>query len=176
MRYQAALRPDPSWPARQAPAAGDAPSKPGGIAWQGGHGRDRRPATHGVPGLPPEPPRPSFCGKFPAQMTLSPTLAAASAPSSSASFFIQTIPLVLVFVMFWILMIRPQQKRMQVHQATIAAVKKGDRVVTGGGLIGRVVRVTDDEVEIELGPNVRVTALKSTLSDVVDPTAKPAND
>ena len=99
-------------------------------------------------------------------MTLSPTLAAASAPSSSASFFIQTIPLVLVFVMFWILMIRPQQKRMKAHQATI----------TGGGLIGRVVRVTDDEVEIELGPNVRVTALKSTLSDVVDPTAKPAND
>ena len=109
-------------------------------------------------------------------MTLSPTLAAASAPSSSASFFIQTIPLVLVFVMFWILMIRPQQKRIKAHQATIAAVKKGDRVVTGGGLIGRVVRVTDDEVEIELGPNVRVTALKSTLSDVVDPTAKPAND
>ena len=103
-------------------------------------------------------------------------LAAAAAPSGGASFFIQTIPLVLVFVIFYMLLIRPQQKRMKEHQAEIAAVKKGDRVVTGGGLIGRVTKVGDTEVEVELAQNVRVQALKSTLSLVVDPTAKPAND
>ena len=79
-------------------------------------------------------------------------LAAAAAPSGGTSFFIQTIPLVLVFVIFWFLMIRPQQRRMKEHQAQIAAVKKGDRVVTGGGLIGKVTKVGDTEVEVELGP------------------------
>jgi preprotein translocase subunit YajC len=103
-------------------------------------------------------------------------LAAAAAPSSGTSFFIQTIPLVLVFVIFWFLMIRPQQKRMREHQAQIAAVKKGDRVVTGGGLIGKVTKVTDTEVEVELAQGIRVMAVKSTLTQVVDPKAKPAND
>ena len=66
---------------------------------------------------------------------------------------------------------------MKEHQAQIAAVKKGDRVVTGGGLIGKVTKVTDTEVEVELGQNVRVKAVKSTLTQVGDPAAaKPAND
>ena len=104
-------------------------------------------------------------------------LAAAAAPSAGASFFIQTLPLVLIFVIFWFLLIRPQQKRMKAHQAQIAAVKKGDRVVTGGGLIGKVTKVTDDEVEVELAQGIRVNAVKSTLTQVIDPTAaKPAND
>ena len=104
-------------------------------------------------------------------------LAAAAAPSGGTSFFIQTIPLVLVFVIFWFLMIRPQQRRMKEHQAQIAAVKKGDRVVTGGGLIGKVTKVNDTEVEVELGPNMRVMAVKSTLTQVGNPAAaKPAND
>jgi len=104
-------------------------------------------------------------------------LAAAAAPSSGTSFFIQTIPLVLVFVIFYLLMIRPQQKRMKEHQAQIMAVKKNDRVVTGGGLIGKVTKVTDSEVEVELAQGIRVMAVKSTLTQVVDPkSAKPAND
>ena len=110
-------------------------------------------------------------------MTNASLLAAAAAPSGTAAFFLNVFPLVLVFVIFWFLMIRPQQKRMKEHQAQIAAVKKGDRVVTGGGLIGKVIKVTDNEVEVELGQGVRVTAVKSTLTQVVDPTAvKPAND
>jgi preprotein translocase subunit YajC len=108
-------------------------------------------------------------------MTTTSLLAAAAAPSG-ASFFIQTIPLVLVFVIFWFLLIRPQQKRMKEHQAQVAAVKKGDRVVTGGGLIGKVTKVGDSEVEVELAQGVRVQVVKSTLSQVVDPTTKPAND
>ena len=104
------------------------------------------------------------------------SLLAAAAPSAGASFFVQTIPLVLVFVIFWFLLIRPQQKRMKEHQAQVQAVKKGDRVVTGGGLIGKVTKVGDTEVEVELAPSVRVQVVKSTLSQVVNPTTKPAND
>ena len=104
-------------------------------------------------------------------------LLAAAAPSGTTAFFLNVFPLVLVFVIFWFLMIRPQQKRMKEHQAQIAAVKKGDRVVTGGGLIGKVTKVGDSEVEVELAQGVRVTAVKSTLTQVVDPkSAKPAND
>jgi preprotein translocase subunit YajC len=106
-----------------------------------------------------------------------PMLLAAAAPSGgAAATFFGLFPFILVFIIFWFLLIRPQQKRMKEHQAQIAAVKKGDRVVTGGGLIGRVTKVGDSEVEVELAPNIRVQALKSTLSQVVDPTSKPAND
>ena len=107
----------------------------------------------------------------------SPHLIAAAAPSGTAAFFVNIFPLLLVFVIFWFLMIRPQQKRMREHQAQIAAVKKGDRVVTGGGLIGKATKVTENEVEVEIAQGVRVTAVKSTLTQVVDPkAAKPAND
>ena len=102
--------------------------------------------------------------------------ATGAAPSSGASFFIQTVPLVLVFVIFYFLMIRPQSKRMKEHRAEIDAVKKGDNVVTGGGLIGRVTKVDDDEVEVELAQGLKVRAVKSTMTQVIDPTAKPAND
>lgn len=99
-----------------------------------------------------------------------------AASGGSAAFFIQMFPLVLIFVIFYFLMIRPQQKRMKQHQATIAAVKKGDEVVTAGGIRGRVNKVTDDEVEVEIAPNVRVRVVKSTLSNVLTKSAKPAND
>lgn len=102
--------------------------------------------------------------------------AAVPAPTGGSDFFLQMVPLLLVFVIFYVLMIRPQQTRMKKHQATIAAVKKGDEVITGGGLRGRVTRVTDDEVEVELAPQVKVRAVKSTLSNVVTRDTKPAND
>jgi len=102
--------------------------------------------------------------------------AAAAEPSSTAAFLFQTFPLVLVFIIFYFLMIRPQQRQMKAHNARIAAVKKGDKVVTGGGLLGRVTRVTDSEVEVDLGNGLKVTAVKSSLGQVVDPAAKPAND
>ena len=104
------------------------------------------------------------------------TVAAAAAPGGTTSFIIQTIPLVFIFAIFWMLMIRPQQKRMREHAATIAAVKKGDEVVTGGGIRGKVTKVTDDEAEVEIASGVRIRVIKSTLSTVLNPTAKPAND
>ena len=73
-------------------------------------------------------------------------------------------------------MIRPQQKRMRTHQAAIAAVKKGDSVVTGGGLVGKVVKVEDQFVEVELAPQMKVRVVKSTIAEVTPLGGKPAND
>ena len=86
------------------------------------------------------------------------------------------LPWILIFVIFYVLLIRPQQRRAKEHQNEIAAVKKGDDVVTGGGLIGRVTKVSDTEVEVEIAQGVKVRAVKSTLTQVVKPKSKPAND
>jgi preprotein translocase subunit YajC len=73
-------------------------------------------------------------------------------------------------------MIRPQQQRVKQHQAAIAAIKKGDEVVTGGGIRGRVTKVSDDEAEVEISQGVRVRVVKGTLSQVLTKSSKPAND
>ena len=85
-------------------------------------------------------------------------------------------PWLLIFVVFYLLMIRPQQRRVKEHQATINAVKKGDEVITAGGIRGRVTKVNDEDAEVEIAPNVKVRVIKSTLSQVLSPNAKPAND
>ena len=85
-------------------------------------------------------------------------------------------PMVLVFGIFYILVLRPQNRRLKEHQASIAAVKKGDEVVTGGGIRGRVTKVTDDEAEVEIAQGVKVRVVKSTITQVLSPTTKPAND
>jgi preprotein translocase subunit YajC len=101
----------------------------------------------------------------------------AGAQAGGASVFIQFVPLILLFVIFWFLIIRPQQKRLKEHREMVASVKKGDDVVTGGGLIGRVTKVTDDEVEVELAPQNRVRVVKTTLSAVTPRGGQqPAND
>ena len=101
---------------------------------------------------------------------------AGAAPGGAAGFFVSVFPLVLIFIIFYFLLIRPQQRRMKQPQTLIGAVKKNDTVVTGGGLIGKVTRVTDDEVEVEIANGVRVRVVKATLSDVRSQNAKPAND
>ncbi|HEX8840620.1 MAG TPA: preprotein translocase subunit YajC [Sphingomicrobium sp.] len=85
-------------------------------------------------------------------------------------------PWLLIFGIFYILMIRPQQRQLKAHKDAIAAVKKGDEVITGGGIRGRVTKVTDDEAEVEIAQGVRIRVIKSTISNVVTPNAKPAND
>jgi preprotein translocase subunit YajC len=104
------------------------------------------------------------------------TAAAAAQPSGTAAFFLQIFPLLLIFVIFYFLMIRPQQRRVKEHQATIAGVKKGDDVITGGGIRGRVTKVNDDEAEVEIAQGVKIRVVKSTISQVLSPTTKPAND
>ena len=100
---------------------------------------------------------------------------AVSANSPSA-IIVGILPWLLIFVIFYMLMIRPQQKRVKEHAATIAAVKKGDEVITGGGIRGRITKVMDDDVEVEIGPNLRIRVVKATLSHVGTSAKKPAND
>lgn len=83
--------------------------------------------------------------------------------------------MVLILGIWWVLFINPQRKTQKAQRARIEAAKKGDTVITAGGLIGKVVKVDGDEVELELGANVRVRALRSTLSDI-RPLGAPAND
>jgi preprotein translocase subunit YajC len=103
-----------------------------------------------------------------------------AAPSTgtggAAGLIMGVAPWLLIFVIFYLLMIRPQQQQLKRHRATIAGVKKGDDVVTGGGIRGRVTKVNDEEVEVEIAQGVRIRVVKSTISDVLAPNAKPAND
>ena len=87
----------------------------------------------------------------------------------------QFLPLVLIFAVFYFLLIRPQQQRAKDTKAMLSALKRGDRVITGGGIVGVVQRVKDNnEVEVEIAPNVRVSVMRDTISSVINPTA--AND
>ena len=78
----------------------------------------------------------------------------------------QIMPLVLIFFVFYFLIIRPQQNKVKEHAAMVAAVKKGDEVVTQGGLIGKDLKVSDEEVTIDFGNNVNIRAVKTTLAQV----------
>ena len=78
----------------------------------------------------------------------------------------QIMPLILIFFVFYFLIIRPQQNKVKEHTAMVNAVKKGDEVVTQGGLIGKVSKVSDDEITIDFGDNVNIRAVKSTLAHV----------
>ncbi len=80
---------------------------------------------------------------------------------------LQIAPMVLIFVIMYFLMIRPQQKRAQQHRAKIDAVRRGDKVILGGGMLGEVAHVKDAEVEVIIAPDVRVRVIKSTLADVM---------
>jgi preprotein translocase subunit YajC len=89
----------------------------------------------------------------------------------------QIAPLILIFVVFYFLLIRPQQQARKKHMELIANLKKNDIVVTSGGLIGKVKSVADDEVRVELAPNVDVRVVRGTISEVRSKTEPaPAND
>ena len=83
----------------------------------------------------------------------------------------QFLPLILIFAIMYFLLIRPQQKKVKEHQAMVEALRRGDQVVTQGGLIGKVTKVKDDnEVEVELADNVKVRVVKSTIAQVTSKT------
>jgi preprotein translocase subunit YajC len=103
-------------------------------------------------------------------------LSAATGVAGGSAFFVQIFPLLLIFVVFYLFLIRPQQKRAKEHAAKIEAVQKNDDVITAGGLMGKVIKVADDYVEVEIAPNVRVKAVKSTIANVQPRGAKAAND
>ena len=102
---------------------------------------------------------------------------AAGAPGGVAAGLIQFAPLIAIFAIFYFLMIRPQQARAKAHRAMLDAVKRGDEVVTGGGLIGRVTKVGDTEVEVEVATGVKLRTVKGTLTEVrTKPLPAAAND
>ena len=83
----------------------------------------------------------------------------------------QFIPLILIFVIFYFLLIRPQQKRIKEHKAMVEALARGDDVVTAGGIVGKVARIVDgDKAEIQISENVSVQVIKSTISQVLSKT------
>ncbi len=99
-----------------------------------------------------------------------------SAAGGAAGFFVQIFPLILIFIIFYFLLIRPQQRRMKAHQKMVQDVKPRDVAITTGGLIGKVTKVEDNEIEMEIATGVKVRVVKSMLSDIRPHGAKAAND
>lgn len=93
--------------------------------------------------------------------------AAAGAPGGGMESLMSLAPLVLIFVVFYFLLIRPQQKKLKEHKSMLDALRRGDKVVTGGGIVGTIVKVADDEATVEIAENVRVRVLRSTITSVL---------
>ncbi len=92
----------------------------------------------------------------------------------SGSGFAQFIPLILIFVIFYFFLIRPQQKKVKEHKLMVAALKRGDEVITSGGIVGRVERIIgDDKVDLIIAEGVTVQVVQSTIASLVNkPVAK----
>lgn len=90
----------------------------------------------------------------------------AAPAAGGAGFLIQILPIVGMIVLFYFLLIRPQQKRMKQHQQMVSGVKRGDQVVLSSGIVGKVSKVEDAEVQVEIAPGVNVKVVKSMISDV----------
>lgn len=102
----------------------------------------------------------------------------AGAGGGSGSTLMSFLPFVAVFAIMYFLLIRPQQQRQKQLKSELKTLRRGDRIVTAGGVVGIVQRNKDDapEVEVEIAPNVRITVLRDTISTVLTSSAKPAND
>ncbi|MGZ3235149.1 MAG: preprotein translocase subunit YajC [Croceibacterium sp.] len=86
------------------------------------------------------------------------------------------LPIIGMVAIFWFLIIRPQMRQQKAQREKIAGVKKGDQVVTAGGIVGKVTKVDEAYAEIEIAQGVKVKAVKSTLGDIIPPGGTPAND
>lgn len=96
---------------------------------------------------------------------------ATDAPAAGGFGLVQLLPLVLIFVVFYFLLIRPQQKKMKQHRDMVSALRRGDRVVTSGGIIGLVTKVLgDNELQVEIADGVRVRVLRSSVTEIVSKT------
>jgi preprotein translocase subunit YajC len=100
---------------------------------------------------------------------------AQAAGGAGGSAIMQFVPLIAIFAIMYFLMIRPQQKKAKEHKAMIEAVRRGDQVVTAGGLLGKVTKVKEDgELEVEISDGVKVRVLKGTLANVISKTEPAA--
>ena len=104
-------------------------------------------------------------------------LAAGAAGAGGPPIWAQYLPLVGLVVIMWFLVLRPQMQQQKEQKNKLANIKKGDQVVSGGGFLAKVTKAEDEYLELELAPNVKVRAVRSSILDVVSPTTgKPAND
>jgi preprotein translocase subunit YajC len=99
-------------------------------------------------------------------MFISPAFAQ-GAPGGGSDFLVQLIPILLMFVIFYFLLFRPQQQRAKQHREMVSNIRRGDTVVTSGGIIGKVIKVKDEnEIEVEIAENTRIRVIKSTVAEV----------
>ncbi len=109
-------------------------------------------------------------------MFVSPAFAQGAAAPSGGDFIASFVPIILLIAIFWFLIFRPQQKRMKQHRQMLEAIKRGDTVVTSGGIVGKVTKATDGEdLEIEIAAGTKVKVVRSMISDVRTRT-EPVND
>ena len=98
---------------------------------------------------------------------ITPAFAQAAGTGGSGDIILQLVPFLLIFVIMWFLIIRPQQRRVKDHQEMVRNVRRGDTVVTSGGIVGKVTKATDDpELEVEIADGVRVKLVRSMISEV----------
>jgi preprotein translocase subunit YajC len=103
------------------------------------------------------------------------TPAYAQSAAGGSDFFIQILPFLLIFVIMYFLIIRPQQRRVREHKDMVAALRRGDTVVTGGGLVGKVAKVDESELQVEIAQGVRVKVVRSTITEVRSKTEPVGN-
>ena len=102
-------------------------------------------------------------------MFTSPAFAQGVGSAGSGDFMIQLMPILLMIVIFYFLLFRPQQQRMKEHKAKLGALRRGDTVITSGGIIGKVTKlVNEGEVEVEIAADTKVRVIRSTISDVIN--------
>ena len=89
--------------------------------------------------------------------------AAAQQPSMLASF----IPLILIFLIFYFLLIRPQQKKQKEHKVLLDSIQRGDEILSSGGILGKVIKVDNNKLTVEISKGVNVTMIRSTVADVI---------
>jgi preprotein translocase subunit YajC len=99
---------------------------------------------------------------------ITPAFAQGAPAGTSTDMIVQFVPFILIFVIMWFLIIRPQQRRAKEHQELVRNVRRGDTVVTSGGILGRVSKVTDEaaEIEVEIADNVKVKVVRTMISEV----------
>lgn len=108
-------------------------------------------------------------------MFVTPAFAQTAGSAGAGTALVQFVPLILIFVIMYFLLLRPQQKKLKDHRAMVEALRRGDQVVTSGGIIGKVSKVKEDgEVEVEIAEGVRVRVVKSTISQVLNKTEPAA--
>ena len=110
-------------------------------------------------------------------MFITPAYAQAAADAGGgASVLVQFFPLIAIFAIMYFLLIRPQNKRMKEHRDMVSALRRGDTVVTAGGILGKVIKVADDMVTVEIAKDIQVQVVKSTITEVKAKTQPAAND